>query len=229
MDSPDKNNEFYLKGLIAMMEHLSDPWGIKDLESRHIYMNHAAYLYTNTPLSFDIAGKRDDEFPADWADCADDFIEHDKMTEMSRDRVAVIETHYWYGKDSLTPFISEKLPIYNDKKQVFGVMWNAKPLNTLSPLKYINQQKPSVLTTDVNSSIFTQAELDVIFLMLQRLSVKEIAKIYNISTKTIENRIYNIYQKSDVHTQQQFEEFCKYARLDSYIPDRLIAKGIQFI
>lgn len=229
MDSPDKNNEFYLQGLIAMMEHLSDPWGIKDLGSRHIYMNKAAYLYTNTPLSFDIAGKRDNEFPADWADCADDFIEHDKMTEMSRDRVAVIETHYWYGKDSLTPFISEKLPIYNDKKQVFGVMWNAKPLNTLTPLTYINQQKPSVLTTEVNNSIFTQSELDVIFLMLQRLSVKEIAKIYNISTKTIENRIYNIYQKSDVHTLQQFEEFCKYARLDSYIPDRLIAKGIQFI
>ena len=96
-------------------------------------------------------------------------------------------------------------------------MWNAKPLNTLSPLNYINHQKPSVLTTETNSTIFTRAELDVIFLMLQRLSVKEIAKIYNI------------YQKSDVHTQQQFEEFCKYAQLDSYIPDRLIAKGIQFI
>jgi hypothetical protein len=51
MDSPDKSNEFYLKGLIAMMEHLSEPWGIKDLASRHLYMNRAAYLYTNTPLN----------------------------------------------------------------------------------------------------------------------------------------------------------------------------------
>ncbi len=31
MDLPDKNNETYFKGLIAMMEHLSEPWGIKDL------------------------------------------------------------------------------------------------------------------------------------------------------------------------------------------------------
>ncbi|HGM5273008.1 TPA: LuxR family transcriptional regulator, partial [Serratia marcescens] len=45
----------------------------------------------------------------------------------------------------------------------------------------------------------------------------------------IENRIYNIYQKANVHTQQQFEEYCKYANLDNYIPDRLITKGIQFI
>ncbi|HEN3568547.1 TPA: helix-turn-helix transcriptional regulator, partial [Yersinia enterocolitica] len=88
---------------------------------------------------------------------------------------------------------------------------------------------PSILTTEINNSMFTRAELDVIFLMLQRLSVKEIAKIYNISTKTIENRIYTIYQKSDVHTLQQFEEFCKFAHLDNYIPDRLVAKGIQFI
>lgn len=127
------------------------------------------------------------------------------------------------------PYISEKLPIFNEKKELIGVMWNAKPLNSLSPFKYINQQKPSILTTEINNTTFTRSELDVIFLMLQRRSVKEIAKIYNISTKTIENRIYTIYQKSDVHTQQQFEEFCKVAHLDNYIPDRLVAKGIQFI
>ncbi|AJJ12603.1 bacterial regulatory s, luxR family protein [Yersinia rohdei] len=229
MDLPDKNNEIYFKGLIAMMEHLSEPWGIKDLNSRHVYMNRAAYFYTNTPLSFDIEGRLDEEFPAYWAEFSPEFIEHDKMTEVSQDRVTVIETHYWCGKDVLTPFISEKLPIYNDKKEIIGIMWNAKPLNTLSPLKYINQQKPSVLTTEINNSIFTRAELDVIFLMLQRFSVKEIAKIYNISAKTIENRIYTIYQKADVHTLQQFEEFCKLANLDNYIPDRLVAKGIQFI
>ncbi|CNH33343.1 helix-turn-helix transcriptional regulator [Yersinia pekkanenii] len=229
MDLPDKNNEIYFKGLIAMMEHLSEPWGIKDLNSRHIYMNKAAYLYTNTPLSFEIEGKLDDEFPANWAEFASDLIEHDKLTEESKDRVTVIETHYWYGKETLTPFVSEKLPIYNDRKEVIGIIWNAKPLNTLSPLKYINQQKPSILTTEVSNSIFTRAELDVIFLMLQRFTVKEIAKIYNISTKTIENRIYTIYQKADVHTLQQFEEFCKLAHLDNYIPDRLVSKGIQFI
>jgi hypothetical protein len=71
-------------------------------------------------IKFDIAGKRDDEFPADWAESAADFVEHDKMTEISRDRVAVIETHYWYGKDSLTPFISEKLLSTTTRKKSSG-------------------------------------------------------------------------------------------------------------
>ena len=123
MDLPEKNNEIYFKGLISMMEHLSEPWGIKDRQSRHIYMNKAAYLYTNTPLDFDIEGKLDNEFPAHWAEFSPEFIEHDKRTEESQDRVTVIETHYWYGKDFLMPFISEKLPIYNDKKELIEMIY----------------------------------------------------------------------------------------------------------
>jgi len=222
-------NDDCFTGLIAMMEHLTEPWGIKDRESRHIYMNKAARLYTNTPVNFDIAGKMDAEFPANWAECADDLQEHDRRTEASRIQTAVIETHYWFGKDYLTPWVSEKLPIYNLNGDYTGVIWNAKPLNSLSPHKYISRQKPSILTTDIATDLFTQSELDIIFFMLQRLSVKEIAKIYNISPKTIQNRIYNIYQKADVHSLAQFEEYCRHAQIDSYIPSRLLKKGIQFI
>lgn len=228
MDTSQKEALFF-NTLIAMTEHLDEPWGIKDLKSRHLYMNKAAFRYTNTPASFQIEGKSDAEFPANWADCADALIEHDKKTEQTQKRVAVIETHYWYGKDSLTPFVSEKIPIFNDDKKIIGVFWNAKPLNTLSPLIYINKQKPSVLTTEASTDLFTKAELDIIFLMLQRFSTKEIARLYDISHKTVENRIYTIYQKADVHSLRQFEEFCKNACLDNYIPDRLIAKGVQFI
>lgn len=42
----------------------------------------------------------------------------------------------------------------------------------------------------------------------------------------IANRIYNIYQKNNVHSKQQFEEFYKYVFLENYILDQLIAKGI---
>ncbi|MBP2171031.1 DNA-binding CsgD family transcriptional regulator [Erwinia toletana] len=229
MDSSHKDNALYFNTLIAMTEHLSEPWGIKDLESRHVYMNKAAFLYTNTPADFSIEGKLDNEFPADWADSADNFIEHDRQTALTQNRVAVIETHYWYGKDALMPFVSEKIPVFNDQKQVIALVWNARPLNTLSPLIYINKQKPSVLTTEVSTDMFTKSELDIIFLMLQRLSTKEIANLYDVSHKTIENRVYNIYQKAGVHTLRQFEGFCKHNNLDNYIPDRLIAKGILFI
>ncbi|WKV52329.1 helix-turn-helix transcriptional regulator [Dickeya fangzhongdai] len=219
----------YIGNLITLLEGLNEPWGIKDLASRHIYMNRAARLYTVTPERFDIEGRLDEEFPASWAELSDDFIEHDKRTENSEQRVSVIETDYWYGQNELTPFVSEKIPIFDRDKKCIGVMWNAKPLSTLSPLIYIDQKKPSVLKTTANIDVFTKSELDVIFLMLRRFSSKEIARKFNVSHKTIENRIYNMYQKAGVHSLNQFEEYCRDSGLESFIPHSLIAKGILFI
>ncbi|WP_338636039.1 LuxR C-terminal-related transcriptional regulator [Erwinia persicina] len=229
MELPDDKARSDFSALIAMMEHLSEPWGIKDPESRHLYMNKAAYLYTNTPQKFNIEGQLDSDFPASWAECEEALIEHDRRTLASNGRVAVIETHFWFGQKSLTPYVSEKIPLHDAAGEFIGIAWNAKLLDTMSPLKYITQQKPGVLTTEVSNNLFTRSELDTLFLMLQRLSTKEIARIYNLSHRTVENRIYNIYQKAGVHTLSQFEEYCRQAGLDNFIPDRLIEKGIQFI
>ncbi|CCP05813.1 helix-turn-helix transcriptional regulator [Erwinia amylovora] len=215
--------------LINMMEHLSEPWGIKDAGSRHLYMNKAAYLYTNTPQNFQIEGRFDGEFPAAWAEYEAEMIEHDRRTQAHNGRVAVIETHYWFGQKTLSPYISEKLPLYDKNGTFIGVAWNARLLDTMSPLKYIAQQKPGVLTTEANSDLFTRAELDTLFLLLQRLTAKEIARLCKLSQRTVENRIYTLYQKAGVHTLCQFEEFCHQAGLDHFIPDSLIKKGIQFI
>ncbi len=219
----------YFQGFISTMERLSEPWGIKDLASRHLYMNKAAYLYTNTPVTFCVEGALDQDFPASWAECSDDLQEHDRRTEEAKDRVTVIETHYWFGLDNLSPYVSEKFPLFDEDGNCIGTVWNAKPLNSLTPRNFINHKKPSVLTTVTDNKEFTRAELDIIFLMLQRYTAKEIANICSASTKTIENRIYTIYQKANVHSLQQFEEYCVIHHLENYIPGRLIKKGINFI
>ncbi|MBL0910650.1 LuxR family transcriptional regulator, partial [Pectobacterium carotovorum] len=44
MPSSQANMTDYIRNLIIMMECLNEPWDIKDLSSRHVYMNKAAYL-----------------------------------------------------------------------------------------------------------------------------------------------------------------------------------------
>ncbi|ULS50162.1 helix-turn-helix transcriptional regulator [Pectobacterium carotovorum] len=229
MSPAAENTTDYIHNLITMMACLSEPWGIKDLSSRHIYMNKAAYFYTSTPERFDIEGRFDDEFPASWAELSDDLKEHDRLTVNSEKRVTVIETHYWYGKKTLTPCVSEKIPIFDSNKICIGTMWSARQLDSRSPLIYINQQKTTVLQTEIATDVFTPAELDIVFLLLQRFSNKEIARKMNVSPKTIENRVYNMYQKTDTHSLPQFEAFCRNLGVDGYIPRSLITKGIQFI
>ena len=114
-----------INALIFMMEGLDEPWGMKDVASRHIYMNAAALIYTNTPPNFAIEGKLDAEFPVSWSELHEALKQHDLLTQNSARRVAVIETHCWNGASSMSPYISEKTPIYDKHKQCIGIMWKA--------------------------------------------------------------------------------------------------------
>ncbi|EIC86664.1 LuxR family transcriptional regulator [Serratia sp. M24T3] len=223
------SNHQVIENTIAMIERLDEPWGIKDSTSNHLYMNMAALRYTNTPDTFDVEGKLDNEFPTEWSELADDLQEHDRLTAEMFRRVTVIETHYWNGNSFIAPYISEKIPLFGQSDKCIGTLWNAREVHTHSPLIYINQQKPSILTTQASVELFKTKELHVIFLLLQNLSCKDMAKILNVSHRTIEARLNILYQKSHVHSMHQLKEFCRSLGLDKYIPESLLSKGIQFI
>ncbi|TCW00173.1 helix-turn-helix transcriptional regulator [Biostraticola tofi] len=223
------NNQNVVSTMISIIENLNEPWGIKDAASRHVYMNNAARLYTSTPQNFAIEGKSDRDFPAAWSELAAGFIEHDKLAEQADKSVSVIETDFWYGKNELQPYLSEKIPLKTFTGDCMGTLWNAREIRLLSPMVCIGRKKSSILHTRTDLKIFTKCELDVIFLMLKRLSSKEISKLLEKSVNTITNRISIIYQKADVHSIIQLEEYCKTNNLDNYIPPSLLNKGISFI
>lgn len=215
--------------IIATIENLNEPWGLKDTESRHIYMNKVALDYTNTPRGFNIEGMFDRDFPVSWAEHFTDFKKHDRMTEQASRLVTVIETDHWYGSKSIEPFISEKIPLRDKDGNCVGTLWNARKIRIMSPLVCIGEKEPSVLQTNCDDTIFSKSEMDVLFLLLKRLSRKEIASHLKLSTKTIDNRIQNMYRKGGVHSLVQFEEFCRELDLHNYLPAHLVSKGVLFI
>lgn len=217
-----------ITALIGFFEQLDEPWGIKDGESRHVYMNSAALHYTSTPSKFDFAGRKDDEFPVAWSEMAQALQEHDRIAENSQRSATVIETHYWYGEQTLKPFLSSKFPIYDAQRQCLGTVWNAREVILVSPLLLINNKRPSVLHTEQSQTLFTKKELELVFFLQQKFSAKEIAQILQISYRTVENRVFSIYQKAGVHSLSQFIEFCKNAGLDNYIPHNFLHKGVVF-
>jgi len=127
--------------MIKMIEHLHEPWGIKDCQSRHLFMNKAARLYTCTPTAFDLEGRLDCEFPAMWAEQAEGFIEHDRQAESEGKRVSVIETDFWFGRKELHPYISEKIPFRDANGVCLGTLWNARKIKVLSPYVCISDKK----------------------------------------------------------------------------------------
>lgn len=225
-----KNIDFsVMSAFIATISALNEPWGIKDIHSRHIYMNDAAREYTHIPRKFDVEGKMDSECPASWSELADEFCQHDRLTEIANERVAVIETDFWYGRKELHPYVSEKMPLRDHNNNCIGTLWNAKKIQVICPLVCIGDKKPGVLQTSSDLDIFTKSEMDLIFFLLKRLSRKEISKVLGTALQTVQNRIGEIYQKADVHSQIQFEEFCKHHNLENYLPHTLLNRGVRFI
>jgi len=218
-----------LSAIICTLQYLNEPWGIKDLNSRHLYMNSAARAYTSTPPGFCLEGKYDYEFPAPWSEQSDGFIAHDKLAESAAETVSVIETDYWYNQRHLEPYLSEKIPLRDSGGMCIGTLWNAKRIKVISPLVCVGKKAPSIIQTSLPSSVFTTSEMNVVYLLLNRLSRKEIAAILGLSLKTINTNIERIYLKSGVHSLIQFEEYCENVGLKNYLPAHFLNKGIVFI
>ncbi|MEM6159343.1 LuxR C-terminal-related transcriptional regulator [Erwinia sp. P6884] len=219
----------YISHLITMIRAFSDPWGLKAPDSRHIYMNDEARRFTCTPAEFNPEGRRDSEFPAAWAELEDDLIAHDHQASNSGTSSLVIETHHWYGDEDLRPYLSEKFPVFDDNGQCVAILWNARPVMIVNPLIVIDNRQPGVISTSINNNLFTQSESETLFYLLQGISAKEIAQINGISLKTVSNRIQIIFQKANVHSQRQLEEFCRTQGFADYLPPHLLRKGLFLV
>lgn len=108
-----------------MIENIDELWGIKSINSWHIYMNNSARLFTNSQKFF-IEGKMDEAFPSTWNELFHKFKEHDELTKIESSTTRVIEIDYWNGSSTLILYISEKIPLLNKDKECIGVLWNAK-------------------------------------------------------------------------------------------------------
>lgn len=79
-----------------------------------------------------------------------------------------------------------------------------KYVETLSPNDFVKGKFPRSLLLNNPDESFTEKECDIVFFKLQRMSSKEIGKILNISNRTVEKRLLDIYQKIN---ENHFDEF----------------------
>lgn len=223
------SSSLYINNLITMISAFGEPWGLKALDSTHIFMNKEARRFTNTPRDFDLEGRRDSEFPASWAELEEELIAHDHLACDSKNSSLVIETHHWFGSADLTPYLSEKRPVYDQNGDCVAILWSAKPIFITTPMTIINARNPGIITTALNCDLFTDAENETIFYLMRGLSAKEIARVRSNTVKTINNRIQNIFQKADVHSLSQLKAFCHEQGFANYLPPKLLKKGITLI
>nr|WP_049608987.1 PAS and helix-turn-helix domain-containing protein [Yersinia pekkanenii] len=211
--------------LLSFMENNEEPWGVKDCESRFMYVNKATLKFSQLPIRFNIEGRLDNECPAPWAEFASDLQKQDREVETDKKRVAMIQTCLWGNEHTLC----EKFPLFDNEKVCIGTIFHVTKFNFISLYDLFNNKIPSVLVMNPPISNFTKKELEVIFFLLQSLNAKEIAKRLNISNRTISNKLQSIYEKANVNSHRAFKEYCEAEGFNQYIPEWLIKAGCTFI
>lgn len=220
------------QSLISFIKNSSDHWLIKDSEARYVFVNESASDFFRFPKRFNAEGKSDKDVPTDICqELWPEFVKSDqKAIKENKKIISIAIHHYGIGNtSSLVPHYVERAPLYDDENKLIGIVSHGRPLEVPELLYYMSRLNRKTIQIDADNDLFTKRELEVIFWAQQRLSAKEIAKRLNISYKTVEVHLMNIYNKAGVHSLIQLIEYCKHTGLDKYIPLDFIRKGVQLI
>ncbi|MNG56345.1 helix-turn-helix transcriptional regulator [Serratia marcescens] len=195
----------------------NEPWGAKDMLSRFIYANKAYYDLINIPYNFNIESRLDSEIPAATSEFAIEFQNHDKKVISSNQSISSLEIHPFGKMMEIQPYIFEKFPLIHDGV-IVGTIFHGKKATLFSTEMLLQTQTPTSFMVTPPSTMFTDREWQVIFLLNHRYTSKEIAQKLALSPKTIQNHIQRIYAKTGVNTINHFIEHCRELNYDKYLP-----------
>ena len=215
--------------IIYMCERNPHPCHIRDSEHRYVYVNPAMRELLDLPAGFTIEGKLITEFPNWMTVFLDDIYLYDHIVMAQSANVSLLITSTFGQYNKIQPYIFTIGPFFNGAGNVVGTIAEVKRCKFFSPLQYIDGESPIALTTHAPDRCFTERDLEIIFFTYHGLTSKETARRLGISHRTVENRLGNLYQKTQVHSIYQFREFCRDMDIDCYIPARFLMQGIKMI
>lgn len=215
--------------LLSLCESSTDPWGIKDVDSCYMYGNKAYLELLNLPSNFNIEGRLDREMPHPISEFSSESRQQDRQAQESQKKVSVLDIHPYGREKIIQPYIFDKLPFYDSNGNCIGSIFHAKKLQFYSPMNCVHDQIPISLLLSPPCKTFSIKELDVIFYALQSFSAKEIARELNLSHRTIENKMQEIYRKATVCSLKGLKDYCRERELDKYIPPKFLRCGSHTI
>lgn len=207
-----------LEMLIRFWECSSEPWGVKDNQSRYVYANNRLHRLLALPDEFSMEGRTDGELPNPIAEFELYFQEHDRKVKLSQDRITSVEIHAWDGNSYYQPYFFDKYPLIDKHGVSQGVICHGRPVEDVM-LTYLNKIKlPVSLILTPPSDLFSKREWEVLFYVLHSFSSMEIAKKLHLSSMTIDNITQKIYKKAVVSRQRQIVDYCYENKINNYVP-----------
>ncbi len=215
MDETLKNQ---LEILIRFWERSSEPWEVRDNQSRFIYSNDRHHKLLGLSDKYNLEGRLDSELPSPTAAFQMEFQAHDRKVELSQERITSLEIHEWDGLSYLKPNFCDKYPLIDDNGVSQGIIFHVRPVTDIILTRLNKIDIPTSLLFTPPSELFTKREWEVLFYVLHSFSSKEIAKKLHLSPRSVCNIIQSIYSKAGVTSKKQVIDYCYEKKINNYVP-----------
>ncbi|WP_145482030.1 helix-turn-helix transcriptional regulator [Yersinia aldovae] len=217
-----------LEVFIRFWEHSSEPWIVKDNQSRYVYANHRFNRLCNLPDGYCVEGLFDGEIPHAAAAFQDEFQRQDRQVELLQDRITTLEINEWDGLSYLTPYFADKYPLIDENGVSQGIICHDRLVHDTILTRLNKMKAPDSLIFTPPSQLFTQREWEVLFYILHQFSSNEIAKKIHLSPRSVCNITQNIYRKAGVTSKKQVIEYCHEHKINNYVPPSFLEYSGSF-
>ncbi|MEF1174783.1 helix-turn-helix transcriptional regulator [Vibrio sinaloensis] len=223
--------------LVSLFNQLPGYWGCKDQNSVFVYANLAYAQLVGLESPDQCIGLSDHEIPSPTSRCAEDFRSQDIYVMEHRTSLKVLDIHpYPDGRWRAHIFI--KTPWYNELGEVQGSIFYGQDLSDTAILEVGHWIcRATGLSDDSMLSLknpqtepplkLSPRESEALFLLLYGKKPNYIAKVMNISIKTLESHVARLRAKFGAHTKAQLIDLALERGFGSQIPHTLLRKQIS--
>ena len=234
----NQNVNFHLE----ILEQIPGMIVVMNEKSKFIYANnYTAKLFGYKNVD-ELLGNDAYDIRCRAVECADSFIQQDTYVVQNNHKLTMLDIH-GYADHKETVFLANKTPFIQNEKIVGSICQctNLQPefLGRIagclikSDEKYYKKSQKSERTYTVDNILtmsgLAKRELDCVFYILRGKTMKEIAKILNISWRTVESYVFRIKAKWNCETKKQIIEYGLLNGYLNYVPQELFNGNLSCI
>jgi len=231
--------------MLALMESSHDRWAVKAADSVYLYGNpRAAHLYGYTKQQ-DMLGDTDYGLRCAAVKSAALFLQQDREVIKLRQRLRALDIQP-YVNGEWHVFISNKIPLLDAQQQVSGVVSHGVDITSRRSLALgyllgglIRQDRRAIRPRIGASSYFidqrrgqvdlSRQETESLFLLLHGRSHKQIARVLNLTRRSVADQLANLKRKFEANSQADLLESAIQAGYLNQIPPSLFNRQLSLI
>lgn len=214
--------------LMHLFLRSSEPWGVKDLESRYVFANqlYFKFLEIDKNLAHSIYGHSYSDIPA-LAPLEEGLTAHDQQVIQQESRLEAIGT--MKINNIHRSFVFEKFPFYDNDGKVIGTIFHLKPFKQISFGYFLEVPFYGEARFTVPSGIFSKREWEVLFLLFRGLKKPQIAATLGIKENSVRSIVSKLFLKGNVSSNEELLNRGLGEGWHLYVPPRFVSVGYEIL